>query len=302
MTNSKTRPDFLIIGAAKSGTTSLFYQLRDHPEIFCPSIKEQNYFCQGEDGLEPGTGPGDQQATHWTESADAYQEAFEPCRSNQIAGEASVSYLYSPVTAQNIRSFAPDAHLFCILRNPVDRAWSNYRHMVRDGREPLSFEEALDAEEERIEKGWEFSWHYKSLGCYGQQIERFTKVFPSDQLHFFHFDELKEDTASVVEDVYRTLEVDLTYTPTVAEQHNRSGKVKSAFLARFINRPNILTNLARKVIPLKIGHQVMEWLRSVNMTENPEMPARCRARLEDFYEEEMKRTTALTGLHFDLNG
>jgi hypothetical protein len=78
--------------------------------------------------------------------------------------------------------------------------------------------------------------------------------------------------------------------------------VKSAFLARFINRPNVFTNLARKVIPLEIGHQVMEWLRSINMTENPEMPARCRARLEDFYEEEMKRTTALTGLHFDLNG
>jgi hypothetical protein len=58
-------PDFLIIGAVKCGTTSFYYHLRDHPEVFCPSIKEFNYFFQGAGGIEPGQGPGDQETTEW---------------------------------------------------------------------------------------------------------------------------------------------------------------------------------------------------------------------------------------------
>jgi len=292
-------PDFLIIGAAKSGTTSLFYQLRDHPEIFCPPVKELNFFSQGDEGLRPGSGPGDPQATIWVDSVDSYVGQFQEKQEHQVAGEASVSYLYSPVSARNIKQIVPNARLIMVLRDPVERAWSNYCHMVRDGRESLDFKEALSQEDERIEADWEFSWHYKNLGLYGGQLSRFLDHFPRERLKVFLFRELKADTAGVVQRIFRFLGVDPAYETEVQNRHNRSGAVRSQLLARLINRPNVLTNVVRKVIPLSIGHRIMETLRTLNMEGKPSMPLETRSQLENFYAADIERTERL--LDIDLS-
>jgi hypothetical protein len=289
-------PDFLVIGAAKSGTTSLFYNLRDHPEVFCPPVKELNYFSQGEEGLTPGRGPGDQQATTWTESRDAYASYFQGRENETVVGEASVSYLYSPVSAARIHESIPDVKLIAVLRDPVERAWSNYCHMVRDGREPLDFLDALDAEEERIAEGWEFSWHYRRLGLYGEQLERYFDRFSRSQIKIFRFMDLKADTSGIVREIFSLLGVDPSYEPDADRQHNQSGQVRSSLVARFMNRPNLLTSLARKIIPLELGHQIMEALRHMNMKEKPEIPDEAASHLADFYAYDTRRTEQLTGL------
>lgn len=289
-------PDFLIIGAAKSGTTSLFYQLRNHPDVFCPSIKELNYFSYGEGGLSPGCGPGDQQATTWTRDRATYREYFEERKDETVAGEASVSYLYSPISAARLRELHPNVKLIVVLRDPVDRAWSNYCHMVRDGRESFDFQKALDIEEQRIEEGWEFSWHYRNLGLYSEQLERYFDRFPRSQISVFRFVDLKKNTTGVVSEVFSFLDVDPTYNPDVDQQHNRSGKVRSDLLARLVNRPNVITSLARKVIPLEVGHKIMETLRQANMKEKPPIPDEVSNSLSNFYADDVIRTRELTGL------
>lgn len=298
MRSGSKLPDFLIIGAAKSGTTSLFYYLREHPSIFLPAAKELNFFsydpAQDELLLGPGQGPGDRDATVWTPSLPEYQEWFSTRGARQIAGEASVSYLYSPISASRIKSFMPEAKLIAVLRDPVERAWSNYCHMVRDGREQLSFMEALRQEEKRIEERWEFSWHYKRLGLYGEQLARFFRAFPSENIRIFLFKDLIRDTGSVVHDILSFLGVDTTYDLEVETVHNSSGAVRSELLARFVNRPNVFTRMMRKVIPLSVGHRVMEMLRRINLEDTkPKIPSKARAYLADYYVEDVKVTGQL---------
>ena len=107
-------PDFLIIGAARSGTTSLFYYLSQHPDLFLPNEKELNYFsyepAEPINLVGPGTGPGDNYSTCWTTSQCEYLKHFRKRRFGQLCGEASVSYLYSPITAERLAELCPNGN------------------------------------------------------------------------------------------------------------------------------------------------------------------------------------------------
>src|SRR5947209_8592328 len=125
-------PNFLILGAQKAGTTALYAYLRWHPEITGPSFKEVSFFDR-----------------HYARGERWYRAHF-PARRRPFVGEASPSYLFHPLVPERVARLLPDARLVAILRNPVDRAFSHYQHEVSLGREPLSFEEAVAHEEERM--------------------------------------------------------------------------------------------------------------------------------------------------------
>jgi hypothetical protein len=193
-------PDFLIIGAQKAGTTALFAYLRWHPEITGPSWKEVSFFDR-----------------RYREDERAYRASF-PAKPRQwlvarrrgrwpLVGEASPSYILHPLAPQRARDLVPQARLIAILRNPVDRAYSHYQHEVRLGREPLSFQDALDREDERMRGEVErmateptyFSdawWNYTYVerGRYAEQLERWLAIFPRDQLLILFMEELRDDT------------------------------------------------------------------------------------------------------------
>ncbi|HEX7023098.1 MAG TPA: sulfotransferase [Trueperaceae bacterium] len=296
-------PDFLIIGAAKSGTTSLFYYLKKHPAIFSPEIKELNYFSNGsgEHGalVRPGSGPGDRYATHWTYDASEYRAHFRGKREGQKAGEASVSYLYSPSAPARIRAALPDVKLIVLLRNPVERAWSHYWHMVRDGREEESFEGALDAEEARIAQGWEFSWHYKGLGLYGEQLQRYLDCFPAEQLRVYTYDSFREHPQKVVTDLLGWLDLDPAQLGPIdgSQKHNQSGKVRNRWLARLLNRPSRARSFVKSLLPPVFAHQTMEGLRWLNLhPEKPVMPEGARHELREFYRADIERLEEATSL------
>jgi len=125
-------PDFLVIGAQKAGTTALYAYLRWHPGIAGPSWKEVSFFDR-----------------HWWRGEAWYRGQFPLRAGERLVGEASPSYLFHPLAPERARSLVPGAKLVALLRDPVDRAYSQYQHEVALGREPLSFEDALAAEEER---------------------------------------------------------------------------------------------------------------------------------------------------------
>jgi hypothetical protein len=194
-------PDFLIIGAQKAGTTALFAYLRWHPELTGPSFKEVSFF--------------DRHFSH----GEAWYRAHLPARPRHLVaklryarwpsvGEASPSYLFHPLAAERVAEMIPDARLIAILRNPVDRAFSHYQHEVALGREPLSFEAALDQEERRMRgevecmlrdpsyfshAWWNFT--YVARGRYAEQLERWFAAFPREQLLVLLSDELLEEPA-----------------------------------------------------------------------------------------------------------
>lgn len=175
-------PDFLIVGAQRAGTTALYEYLRRHPAVVGPAWKEVNFFD-----------------VHYPRGEAWYRGHFpigaRSRRLGSIVGEASPSYLFHPLGPERIRALLPDVRLIALLRNPVDRAHSHYHHEVELGREPLSFEDALEREEERMRgeqermladpeyfshAWWNFT--YLARGRYAEQLERWLAVFPRDQL------------------------------------------------------------------------------------------------------------------------
>jgi Sulfotransferase domain len=186
-------PDFLVLGAQKAGTTALYEYLRRHPQISGPSWKEVSFFDR-----------------HWARGESWYRGNFPNVARTRgkHVGEASPSYVFHPLAPQRVQEVVPEARLIVLVRNPVDRALSQYNHEVALGREPLPFEEALDAEEERLRgeqermaadpryfsREW-WSHTYKARGRYAEQFERWLAVFPREQLLVLPSDDLGSEPA-----------------------------------------------------------------------------------------------------------
>jgi hypothetical protein len=181
-------PGFLILGAQKAGTTALYAYLRRHPEITGPSWKEVSFFDR-----------------HWTRGEAWYRGNFPNVWRSRgdLIGEASPSYLFHPLAPRRVAELVPAAKLIVLVRNPVERAYSHYQHEVALGREPLSFEEALAAEDERtageearlaaepgyFSHAW-WNYTYRARGRYAEQLERWLEVFPREQLLVLPSEEL----------------------------------------------------------------------------------------------------------------
>jgi len=182
-----TLPNFLIIGAAKSGTTALYTYLKQHPEIFMSTPKELRYFSNVS---SPPEGIPHHRAVF---SLEEYKSYFDAVTDEKAYGESSPMYLYTPGTAERIRTAIPDVKILAILRNPIDRAYSAYTHALRDWIETAeTFEEALEKEPERIGAGWGMLWHYANAGYYYEQLSRYYKVFDPDQIRVFLHDDLSK--------------------------------------------------------------------------------------------------------------
>src|SRR6187402_2994451 len=170
-------PDFLIVGAARSGTTTLHSYLRQHPGIFLPDIKEPSFFVF----------EGDQQKyvkgkfAFAVRDIDSYEKLFRQARPAQKTGEISTPYLYLyERTIASIEKYFKtynEIKIVILLRNPVDRAFSQYCWRVRDGREPLSFEAAIKSEPERMKENYSFDYFYLDRGFYFKQVKAYLENF-----------------------------------------------------------------------------------------------------------------------------
>ena len=188
-------PDFLIIGVQKGGTSSLYSYLTDHPQVASAFKKELHYF----DSDKFGKGEG------W------YRSNFPPLSSENghrvITGEASPYYIYHPLAPKRAAQVVPNARLIALLRNPVDRAYSDYNHRLNDGIETLGFEEAIEAEEERIggekermlaDESYSSASHrrhsYLTRGVYVDQIREWHQHFDRDQLLILKSEDFFKET------------------------------------------------------------------------------------------------------------
>jgi hypothetical protein len=195
-------PDFLVAGVPKAGTTALHAALVRHPELFLSRVKEPKFFLS--DGPPPRSGgPGDVQTyqEHVWRQAD-YEALFDPAPPGARRGEATPFYLYDLAAHDRIKSLVPDVRLILLLRDPVDRAHSNWTHLWNAGLEPeADFLAACRAEPERITAGWAAFWHYIQQGLYGAQIQHLFKLFPRDQVLLLRYKELKDRPAATLDRV-----------------------------------------------------------------------------------------------------
>ena len=195
-------PDFFIAGAPKAGTTAVHAALARHPALYMSAVKEPKFFLT--DGPPPARGgPGDVQTYRehvWRR--DDYEALFAPAPAGTLRGESTPFYLYHRDAQRRIRALIPDARLIVILRDPVERAHSNWAHLWSAGLDPVDdFVLACAEEQRRIEAGWADFWRYTSLGRYGDQLEHLYTVFPRDQVLVFRYHALIESPGLVLDQI-----------------------------------------------------------------------------------------------------
>jgi hypothetical protein len=192
-------PDFFVAGAPKAGTTALHAALARHPELYLSAVKEPKYFLTDGPPAAQG-GPGDAKTFRenvWRR-AD-YEALFDPAQPGALLGESTPFYLYSQAAQQRIKTAVPHARMIIVLRDPVERAHSNWAHLWSAGLDPIGdFVRACDAEEQRAAAGWADFWHYKQLGLYGQQVQHLYSVFPAEQVLLLRYRHLVGDPAGTL--------------------------------------------------------------------------------------------------------
>jgi hypothetical protein len=280
-------PNFLIIGAAKSGTTSLYHYLKEHPQVYMSPIKETRFFALGLDEKKSYTDVRDQKlVANSVHSLEAYQDLFKNVSNEVAIGEDSPLYLYHAHAAERIKKMLPDVRLIAILRNPADRAFSHFIHSVRINAEPLkNFAEALEAEP--LRNGQNIAWsHYFARGLYYEQVKRYFDLFDKEQIKIYVYDDLRKDPVLLMQDIYRFLGINDTFLPNTTLKHGVGGTYKSALLPRLVESQfykTILGPMYRK-IPLPIREN---FLQRYLTNPKPTMPPDIRRQLVERYRDDI---------------
>jgi Sulfotransferase family len=285
-------PNLLILGAAKSGTSSLYRYLGQHPQVFMSRFKEPTFFVW--EGREYDIrGPGVERiGKRMVKDIDSYLRLFSAATHERIRGEGSTGYLHTPGVAERIRDHVPDVRLMAILRNPIDRAYSAFLHARRLGLEPVAdFGRALDKEPDRVRSGWIGLTTYATVGMYAEQLERYLAVFPCQQIRIYLFEDLIRDPIRLAQDAFRYLGVDDSFEPDVSIQVNRGSAVRSARLA------SLFTTLRNTSFGQgsKFGRSVRTFVGALNEQPKGQLAPSVRRRLAAVFEPDVDKLSGLLG-------
>ena len=271
-------PTFLVIGAARSGTTALYLYLRQHPNVFMSRGKETNFFAFEGEALD-FRGPGAEFVNNSVVTLNAYCRLFADAPEGAAIGEASPLYLYSPHAAERIHARLPDARLIAILRNPIEQAYSHYLYARKEAIEPLpDFMAALDAQEDRRKARWQPLFQYVDFARYHVQLRRYLAHFRRDRIKLFLYEDFAADPVRVMQQIFRFIGVDDAFVPDVSVRANAGGVPKSEWWQSVVMRPNPASKLIGSLLPPEARRRVRDALSGIN-TRREGMPAEARARL-----------------------
>ena len=249
-------PNFMCIGAAKSGTTSLYDILRQHSEVFIPSFKEPHFFdipSVYQNGLK------------WYEKT-----YFKGVKNEKCIGDFSPTYLFDEHASQRIiNDLGTDTKFIIILRNPVDRAYSHYLHSLRDAHENLSFREALSFEKSRVTQNDYLSYlrlSYVGQGMYHQMLLRYFKLFPKENFLIINFEqEFVNQRENTIDKIYNFLEL-TKEDIAINLSSNKASKAKSIWLKKFMKKTGWWRVVLKNIIPsLKIRQIIKNKIQRANI-------------------------------------
>ena len=292
-----TLPTFLVVGAARCGTTGLVEGLRSHPRVFVTDPKEPHYFALHRTGAA-FTAPGDAHTINRVAvtDRDAYLALYPEQHDYLALGDASVSTMYYPKESiPEIRAMNPDMKLVMMLREPVARAWSSYQYMCARGFETEpDFLTAVALEEERKAAGWHHIWHYTSQSRYAGQVAALLDAFPREQVGIFFFDDLEQDYEGTLARVLDFLEV-----PTAPGAGEGIPRVNISGRPRFAAAHTVLgwavgNELVRTFVKERTSYRFRERIRRTLLRQDV-LPADARARLEPLFADDVARLRAMLG-------
>lgn len=295
--------DFLVLGTAKAGTTSLYDLLDRHPATCMSQPKETWYF--------------DGEVTDF--SIETYRERHFPKRAQgKRLGEVATSYLYCPHVARRIASALPNARLIAVLRDPIARAYSDWWMMHTRGFDPLSFDEAIENNLERLDKGRDLSsaadWAdhladirkngalryrtYVDYGFYGTQLRRYEDARRDGRLMILQFEKMKRDGLSYLEKVFEFLDLSIpqpdVLLEAIAEPKNEALPSRSiGQLVEFSHRVGISER-----VPNNVKQVIKRWLSG--RREAPAISQQTRSRLINMYASQWNELRSYQELELSL--
>lgn len=231
-------PNFLVIGAGKSGTTSLYEYLNEHPEVFMSEIKETNFFAlEDEQLISPDNDPEQMKHYPWSVTRyKTYQNLFQKVKNEKAIGEVSPMYLYSQKAAKSIKKRLPNVKLIALLREPVDRLYSRYLHLARENRTPSNhFADSLDPS-----SIW---WKRNDLvqeGFYYSHLDTYYKLFSKEQIKVVLYDDFRLNPKQVLKEIYQFIGVEDSFSPDLKTSYNVSGLIVNPKLDQLIGQNSIL--------------------------------------------------------------
>lgn len=287
------------MGTPKAGTTSLYYSLIQHPEIFMSYVKEPNFFLAQSSKINRHSIKG----IDWINKHDDYCELFRKGKGKKAIGEASVSYLYNhKIAVPGIKKYLGDPKIIIMLRDPVERTFSAYSHWVLENWENRSFEDAILAENVNTYKmpGFKDIFPYMKNGFYFDQVKTYMENFT--HVGVFLFDDLKNDAVALSQSVYTFLGVDQQFIPDV-NKYNITGIPKNKILLKSVT--GLIAVAKRLQIPKKIINlNERRWqnlsakMKAVlysKLLVKPEMNPETASYLRDQYREDIHNLGKLIG-------
>ncbi len=288
-----TLPSFLVIGAAKAGTTALYWYLAEHPAVFMSPVKETNYFAFGTDAGGRLLYGDPERHQFPVRSRSDYEALFAEAGEAVAIGEASPIYLECPQAAGRIREMIPKARLVCALRQPVDRAYSDYLMFLRSRGLPFD-----PARELAASARWATpDSHWMRIGRYHEQLSRYYAAFPPDRIHVFLFDDLTRSPLGVMQGLYRFLGVEPSFVPDFDTPHNVGGMPSSRLLERLFTNRAIRTAV-QPWVPTRAVNYVRR-LRTRNMQKAPSLPLELKQELTAHFRDDIGKTSELIGRSLD---
>jgi sulfotransferase family protein len=278
-------PNLFLVGAAKAGTTSLYTELGRHPAIYMSPMKEPHFFSR----IEPSSARKDF-FPHVTDE-DEYLALFDGAANEEVLGEASTSYLWDTQAAERIKRVVAEAKILIMLRDPVDRAYSEYWNDVREGLERRSFLDALVEEQRSGPRGWGVSSLYIDCGRYADQVARYLDRFGARVLVSF-FEDFVTDQASTMADIQSFLEVGPATTGAAPRRMNPASLPRNR-LSGAVLASGGLRRVIRSTVPRGARSRLRRAL--LRETSPPPMDAEARTLLTEIYRPEVARLAELLG-------
>ncbi|MFI5171741.1 MAG: sulfotransferase domain-containing protein [Chitinophagales bacterium] len=307
-------PTFIVVGANKGGTTSIYHYLKQHPEVFVSPVKEPHYFSGDIDvnlfkrefaqnklqDVEKFVQSDMKQEYHaaFIRDFELYKKLFQNVTDQKAIGELSTSYLFSTVAAEAIKKAIPDCKIIICLRNPVERAYSHYRMNLWTGNSnEFDFYKALLDDFNHNPKVWGNAHLYTEIGLYYEQVKRYIDIFGREQVKIIFTEDMKKNGQQVIKELYDFIGVDSSFVPDISKKYNEVFTPRYKNVTWFLNKTGIRP-LMKKLSPRFIKNLFVKLFYKQKGEKN-EIPQQAKEFLIGQFKEDVKKLSQL--LNKDLS-
>ena len=272
-------PNFFVVGAPRSGTTSLYEYLKHTKGVFMSPVKEPNHFAV--------SASNDIFLTEIIRKKSKYLSLFKNVKDEIAVGEASPSYLRDPKASNLIHQFVPKARIIIMLRDPVDRSFSTYLHYISMGKVNLPFPEAI---KKALESKDTFPEALIGASLYYEQVKRYLQIFGSKQVKIIIFEEFVKDTRTSLKEILEFLNIDSEPPDIIENIYNPFTVPRGKLVAQLISN-KIIREAGKNLLPRSITPKLKKIFDK--NAPKPKISAEDRNFLEDFFRDDVKKLQEL---------